>query len=393
MKMSSRLVAWLCLAALGASACRPTERSVKIAVAVPLTGDMGTEGQGLRRGVTMAIEEINASHRFPVTLVAVPFDDRADPKEAVNVANLIVSDPDVLAVVGPYNSGCGIPAAKVYARSSIAMVSPAATNPEVTAQQLSPDWAGPRNVFRVVPTDDVQGEAAGRFAFKRLGKRRIAVIHDKTPYGQGISEQFQKTFSALGGQVVSVDGISIGDKDFKAVLTKIRSAVSSPEGLYFGGLYTEAGLILKQMRELEMTPRWIFISGDGSKTPGLFDVAGDAADGAYLSIVGIPVEDLPSAREFIARYKKRWTGSGEDLRPFDHFGYEATMIIADALARMSPTAAQLPLDRARLIEELRKTDHQGLVGRTTFDQKGDTFNKIVTMTQAHVRDRSFESIR
>ncbi len=392
MRISHRPVALVFAAVLGA-ACRPSEKVVKIAVAVPLTGDMGTEGQGLRRGVTMALEEINASHRYPFRLEAAPFDDRADPKEAVNVANLIVSDPEILAVVGPYNSGCGIPAAKVYARSSVAMVSPAATNPEVTAQQLSPEWTGPKNVFRVVPTDDVQGEAAARFAYRRLGKRRMALVHDKTPYGQGIAEQFQKTFTALGGRVVTVDGISVGDKDFKALLTKIKSDAASAEGVYFGGLYTEAGLILKQMKELAMTPRLIFISGDGSKTPGIFDVAGDAADGAYLSIVGIPVEDLPSAREFIVRYKKRWTAAGEELRPFDHFGYEATMIVSEALARMAPTPAQLPLDRAAMIAQLRKTDYMGMLGRTTFDAKGDTGNKIVTMTVAHSRDRSFESIR
>jgi branched-chain amino acid transport system substrate-binding protein len=390
---NTRRLALTVFVAGGLAACGPQDRSVKIAVAVPLTGDMGTEGQGLRRAVEMAVEEMNASKHFPYKLAAVPFDDRADPKEAVSVANLVVSDPRIVAVVGPYNSGCAIPAAKVYARAPVAMVSPAATNPEVTAQQLSADWIGPKIVYRVVPTDDVQGEAAAKFAYKSMHKRRMALLHDKTPYGQGLAEQFRKTFESIGGKVVSADGISVGDKDFKALLTKIKNDSSRPEGIYFGGLYTEAGLLLKQMRELDLNDPFIFISGDGSKTPALFDVAGDAAEGAYLSIVGIPVEDLPTARDFIARYKKRWTGSSEELKPFDHFGFEAAEIIFAALDRMGPPPASGIMDRARMIAELKKTRYSGLLGVTTFDEKGDTLNKIITMTKGHPKTRSFESVR
>ncbi|MDX6768479.1 MAG: branched-chain amino acid ABC transporter substrate-binding protein [Elusimicrobiota bacterium] len=370
-----------------AAGCGPKEQVVKIAVAVPLTGDMGTEGQGLRRAVELAVEEANAAKRFPYKLVAAPYDDRADPKEAVNVANLIVSDPRVVAVVGHYNSGCAIPAAKVYARAPVAMVSPAATNPEVTAQQLTSDWQGPKMVFRVCPTDDVQGSYAAEFAFKKLGKRRMALLHDKSPYGQGLAEQFAKTFGGLGGKVVSEDGVSVGDKDFKALLTKLQGDKNKPEGVYFGGLYTEAGLLLKQMKELGMKLPFAFISGDGSKTSGLFDVAGESADGAYLSIVGIPVEDLPSAKTFMDNYKKRFTGAGEELKPFDHFGYEAAQIIMAAMERAGGH------DRVKVIEELRKTDYTGVLGKTTFDEKGDTLNKIVTMTQAQGKDKVFTTVK
>jgi branched-chain amino acid transport system substrate-binding protein len=354
---------------------------------VPLTGDMGTEGQGLRRAVELAVEQANASNRFPYKLAAAPYDDRADPKEAVNVANLIVSDPRVVAVVGHYNSGCAIPAAKVYARAPVAMVSPAATNPEVTAQQLSSDWIGTKMVYRVCPTDDVQGASAAEFAYKKLGKRKMALLHDKTPYGQGLAEQFEKTFTGLGGKIVSQDGVSVGDKDFKALLTKIKNDAAKPEGMYFGGLYTESGLLLKQMKELGMKLPFAFISGDGSKTSGLFDVAGEDADGAYLSIVGVPVEDLPSAKQFVEDYKKRFTAPGEELKPFDHFGYEAAQIIMAAMERAGGP------DRAKVIDELRKTDYKGLLGTTKFDEKGDTLNKIVTMTQAKGKDKTFVTVK
>jgi branched-chain amino acid transport system substrate-binding protein len=384
---ASRRAAVLLACAAAVSACGPRDNAVKIAIAAPLTGDTGAEGQGIKRAVIMAVEEANASGRFPYKIEAKPFDDRADPREAVNVANLIISDPRIVAVVGHYTSGCSIPAAKVYARAPIAMVSPGATTPEVTLQQLSPDWIGPRVAFRDVATDDVQGAAAAQFAYKRLGKRRFSIVHDKTPYGQGIAEQFRKTFEALGGEVPSFDGISVGDRDFKALLTKIKSDPRRPEGLYFGGLYTEAGLLLVQMRELGLQDPFVFISDDGAQSPVLYEVAGDAADGAYLTTIGVPVEELPSAQDFIARYKKRWTGASEDIKPFDHFGYEAANIVLDALAK-----AGAP-DREKVLAALPSIRHKGILGTTVFDDKGDTLNKIVTMTRARAKDRGFPSIR
>jgi branched-chain amino acid transport system substrate-binding protein len=386
LKHRSRL-AFLVLACAAASACGPREKVVKIAVATPLTGDTGAEGQGIKRAVIMAVEEANASHRFPYKLAAAPFDDRADPKEAVNVANLIISDPRIVAVVGHYTSGCSIPAAKVYARASIAMISPGATNPEVTAQQTSPDWIGPRVVFRDVPTDDVQGAYAAEFTYKRLGKRRIALLHDKTPYGQGLIEQFKSTFEALGGKIVSLDGVSVGDRDFKALLTKIKGDAAKPEGIYFGGYYTEAGLLIVQMRELGMKDPFVFISDDGAQSPVLYDVAGDAADGAYLTTVGVPVEELPSARDFMAAYKKRWTGASEDLKPFDHFAYEATNIVLAALEKAGEP------DREKVLAAMPSIRYKGILGETVFDDKGDTLNHIVTMTRARAKDRAFPSVR
>lgn len=384
----SRLALLACAAALAASGCGPRERVVKIAVAAPLTGDTGAEGLGIKRAVVMAVEEANASGRFPYKLAVAPFDDRADPKEAVNVANLILSNPRIVAVVGHYTSGCAIPAAKVYARAPIAMVSPGATTPEVTLQQLSPDWIGPRVVFRVVATDDVQGAAAAEYAYRKLHKRRMALLHDKTPYGQGIAEQFQKTFEALGGTVTGMDGVSIGDRDFKALLTRVKGDPRKPEGLYFGGLYTEAGLLLVQMRELGLKDPFAFISDDGAQSPVLYEIAGDAADGAYLTTIGVPVEELPSARDFRARYKARWTGASEDIKPFDHFGYEAAQIVLEAIARSGPDP-----DREKVLAALPGVRHEGILGTTVFDEKGDTTNRIVTMTRAHAADRSFPSMR
>jgi branched-chain amino acid transport system substrate-binding protein len=185
-------------------------------------------------------------------------------------------------------------------------------------------------------------------------------------------------FIWLGGQIAREDGIEVGERNFRPLLGRIKTA--RPDGVYFGGLYTEAGLMVGQMRELGM--RTLFISGDGAKTPGFFDVAGQAAEGVYLTTVGEPVENLPAAAPFVAAYKKRWNGAGEELRPYDHYGYEAAQILFDALAKAGP-------DRARLIDALHATRHEGFLGLIMFDAKGDTLNKIITMTRARVKDRTF----
>lgn len=363
------------------AACGPRQQVVRVAVAVPLTGDLGNEGQGLLRAVTLALEEANAVKRFPFRVEAVGYDDRADPSEAANVANLIVSDSRVVAVVGPYMSDCALAASPIYASASIPMVTPSATNPAVTARQLSPEWRGRRVVFRMVATDEVQGTYAASYARRSLRRGRVAVMRDQTPYAKGLVAQFEKTFKLLGGKVLSEDGISAGDKDFKALLARIKD--EKPDALYYAGTYIEAGLIVAQMREVGMA-KTIFISGDGAHTPSLFQVAGDAADGAYLTTLSVPVELLPAGSGFVDSYKKRWPG--EDVKPYDPVGYEAAEIILDGLARSGA-------DRVKLVEALRATRRRGLLGAISFDEKGDTIAKTVTMMRADSKARGFKVAR
>src|SRR5688572_10077903 len=198
--------------------CGPKENVVRIAVALPLTGDIAALGQGIKRAAVLALEEANHQSRFPNFRVEIKsFDDRSDPKEAVDVANRIVSDPKIVAVIGHFNSGCSIPASQVYARSHLPMISPAASNPKLTRQQLDPSWRFPKAVFRVNTTDDIQGAYAGDFAVKTLKLRRACIIHDKSAYGQGVAEEFRKRYEANGGLTLSFDGISVADKDFNAL--------------------------------------------------------------------------------------------------------------------------------------------------------------------------------
>ena len=365
-----------------APGCRSHGKLVRIAVAMPLTGDLGSEGESLRRAVTMAVEQANASRRLPFRVEVAAFDDRADPAEAYNVANLIVDDPRIMAVIGHYNSDCSERAARVYARAPLAMISPASTNPEITRAQLRPGWPGARVVFRLVPTDDIQGDFAAQFMRGRLRQKRVAVLHDGTLYGRGLAEQFKKTFLRLGGQVVAEIAVKVGVRHPQAVIGRLRSG--NPQGVFFGGRYPEAGLILQEMRRLGFKP--LFCSGDGARTPGLFDVAGEAADGAYLTMAGAPVETLAAARAFVAAYRARWSHDSEGPRPFDHYGYEAAQIVLDGLATAGP-------DRARLVEAIHRTRHTGLLGVISFDEKGDVRDMTIAMTRARAADRSFPIVR
>jgi len=363
------LVSFISLFGLG---CQPKEKVYRVGIAVPLTGDIAAMGVGMKRGAELAIEEANKSGRFNLKVELRSFDDRADPKEAVNVANQIVSDPSIVAVVGHLNSGCSIPAAQVYARNNLLMVTPAATNPKLTLQQEESSWKWIRNVFRVNTTDDVQGQFAAHYVLKNLKVRTICIIHDKTPYGQGLCEEFQKEYESKGGQVLSFEGITTGDKDFKALLTRIKS--QEPDALYFGGIYNEGGLIIKQAREVGL--KSLFISGDALQTNEFIKVAGSASEGAYITNVGVPPEQIPQAKVFLEAYKAKYPQ--KDLQPYDHYTYEATNI---ALLTLEKAGIQEngTVDKAKMIEAMRTLKYDGILGTTEFDEKGDTKNKAISI--------------
>jgi len=351
------------------TSCGPREKIATIAVALPLTGDIASLGQGIKRAAAMALEEANQKQPFPGYKVeAEYFDDRSDPKEAVNVANRIASNPNVVGVIGHFNSGCTIPAAQVYARAGIALISPAASNPKLTQQQMDPSWTYPKTVFRVNTTDDVQGAYAGEYAMKKLNLRRAAIIHDKSAYGQGVAEEFKKKFEALGGTVLSFDGINVPDKDFNALLTRVHSL--NPQLIYFGGDFAGGGLVVRQARGLGENAT--FVLSEANYDPEFLRIAGTAAEGAYVTFLGSPPDLLPSAKAFINAYKQRYPN--EEMKAYDHYGYEAMSILIGQLRQNGP-------DRAKIIDGLHHVRYNGVLGETQFDEKGDTLNKKITLFQ------------
>ncbi len=361
------------------SGCGPKENVTRVAVALPLTGDIAALGQGLERACALALEEANAQGRFQGFKVEMaPFDDRSDPREAVSVANRIVSDPSVVAVVGHFNSGCSIPASQVYARAHLAMISPAASNPKLTRQQLEPEWKYPRSIFRVNTTDDVQGPFAADFALKVLKVKRVAIIHDKTAYGQGVAEEFKKRLESMGGAALSFDGVNVADKDFNALLTRIHEA--GPQMMYWGGDYAGGGLIVRQARGVGInTP---IILSEANMDPEYLRVAGASAEGTYITFLGAPASELPTAQEFVKRYRARYPN--DELKAYDHWGFEAMSIVLDLIHDVGP-------DKEKILAALPKIKHVGVLGVTQFDEKGDTLNKTITIFQ--VKDGKFVPLK
>jgi len=344
------------------------EQVVKVALVCPLTGDIAAHGQGMKRGFEMAIEDANAAHKLGAAKIeAAIFDDRGDPKEAVTIANQIISDRAIIGVIGHLNSGCSIPASRIYEKRNVPMITPASTNPKLTMQ-------GYKNVFRVCGTDDVQGSWAGNYVLDTLKYNQVVVVHDKTPYGQGLAEEFQKQIVARGGIVTSFNGIDQGEKDFKALLTRIKT--ENPQVLFFGGLYAEAGLITKQMKELGLAVP--LMGGDGMFSNEFARIAGPASEGDFATMVGLPPSKLPQAADFLARYAAKYPG--QDMQPYDPYTYDAATLLLDAYAKVNQ-------NRDSLIAAIAGTTYDGILGRTTFDERGDTRNKQISIY--HIKDGRF----
>ncbi|MFH1563403.1 MAG: branched-chain amino acid ABC transporter substrate-binding protein [Nitrospirota bacterium] len=353
---------------VGCSKSPEGEKVIKIALVCPLTGDIAAMGQGMKRGAEMAVEEANVSDRLAgIKLELAAFDDRADPKEAVSVANQVISDTKIVGVIGHLNSGCSIPASQIYAKRNLLMMTSASTNPKLTLQGLT-------NVFRVCTTDDVQGSFGANYIIDKLKITTAAVIHDKTAYGQGLAEEFKKQFELRQGKILSFDGINIGDKDFRALLVRIKN--EKPAMLYFGGMYSEDGLIAKQAKELGlMVP---IVGGDGVFSPEYIKIGGNATEGNYASMIGVPPEKLPKAKVFMDKFKSKYPEV--DMQPYDPYTYEATCILIEAIEKTNKEPSQI-------VDYVSKIKYDGILGETTFDEKGDTLNKTISIYQ--VKDGKF----
>jgi branched-chain amino acid transport system substrate-binding protein len=339
----------LLLVFLGSAGCQKKEDVIKIGVAAQMTGAEAKMGNDFKNGVTLAVNEWNSRGGVLGEKIEVLIgDDQADPKQAVSVANKLVND-GVAGVIGHFNSSCSIPASDVYNRADIPMITPASTNPRLTER-------GYRGVFRVCGTDEQQGRVAAEFVKDKLKIKRVAVIHDKTTYGQGFADLFKKH---LGGdiEVVYYSGITKGDKDFKTVLTSIKE--QHPELIFFGGIYPETGLLVKQSRELGiMVP---FMSGDGSIDPKFIEIAGaKAAEGTYLTF-SPDTRNIPSAKSFNENYEKRF---GE-IGPYSIYAYDAANILLAAI-KDAGTA-----DGKAVSDKIHSKEFSGALGKIRFDEKGD----------------------
>jgi branched-chain amino acid transport system substrate-binding protein len=324
------------------------ENVIRIGAAGPMTGSQSKMGLDLKNAAELAVDEWNAKGGIlGKKVVLLSGDDQADPKQAVSVANKFINEK-VAAVVGHWNSSCSIPASKYYNDANVVMISPATTNPRLTLQ-------GFKNVFRVCGTDDQQGRVAAQFVLKKLRPKRVAIIHDKTAYGQGLADYFRKS---LGDevQVVYYGGIIQGDPDYRAVLTTIKEG--KPNLYFFGGIYPEASRLARQAKEVGLNIP--MITGDGVFDSSFINFAGNDAEGTYVTFGKEPLA-LPSAKDFLEHYKARYGEPG----PYSIYAYDAANIILTAISETGST------DGAEVAAYVSKTTFHGAFGDISFDKNGD----------------------
>lgn len=336
-----------------------TNKVAKIGFVGPLTGGNSAIGVGMKNSVELAINQANATGKLPYKLELVAVDDAGDPTTAVNAANKLTSDPNIVGVVAHFNSGAALATVPVFHKNGLPAVIAAAIHPNITKD-------GFKEITRVITAADIQNEVAGNVAAKDWGLKTFAVIHDKTDYGKTNAEQFIASVKNNGGEVVAFDGISVGQQDFSALLTTIKS--KNPDMVFFGGVATEAALIKRQMTELKMTA--IFMSDSGILSDTFNKIAGPAADGTLAHGIGKPLEDLPGGQDFIKAYAA--AKYAEPHEAYAPFAYDAANIIIKGLEQVGP-------DRAKLAGAIRGiTNFQGILGETTFDEQGQTRLQIIT---------------
>jgi branched-chain amino acid transport system substrate-binding protein len=341
------------------------QQVVKIGHVGPVSGAIAHLGKDNENGARLAVEELNAKGvkigGQTVKFELVAEDDAADPKQGTAAAQKLV-DSKVNGVVGHLNSGTTIPASKIYNDAGIPQISPSATNPKYTRN-------GFKTAFRVVADDVHLGGTLGRYAVNTLKAKSIAVIDDRTAYGQGVADEFKKAAVAAGGKVVGHEFTTDKASDFMAILTTLKA--KNPDVVFFGGMDAVGGPMLRQMKSLGINAK--FMGGDGICTTELVKLAGDAmADGQVVCAEagGVDGNLKKGMDDFGARYKKRFN---DDVKLYAPYVYDAVNVMVDAMVRANSS------DPAKYLPALTQANYKGITGTIAFDQKGDIKNGALTL--------------
>lgn len=331
---------------------------IKIAVQAPLSGEQAALGEHIKLGAQLAVEEaVKAFKALGYDLELVPQDDQAKPEVGVANARNMVADPDVLVLVGHFNSGVALPASEVYKDAMLAMISPANTATEITDR-------GYPNVNRVCGRDDVQGPVGARFAAQELKAKSVYIIHDKTTYGQGVAESFRNEAKKIGTNVLAFEGTE-ERANFSPMIIPLKA--KNPALVYFGGIYHQGGLLLKQMREKGV--KALFMGPDGLDSDEMVKIAGAAAVGSYYTSVAPPRDATPETAAFAKKYKQRF---GKDIEAFGLYGYDATQVGIKAMEQWLKANPGKKPSRAQVSAAVRNIKgFKGVTGAIEFDSKGD----------------------
>jgi len=329
--------------------------TIKIATQSPLSGGQAALGEGIKLGAQLAIDKFKGNLEkagFKVELV--PFDDQAKPDVGVANAKNIIADKDILAVIGHLNSGVAIPSSEVYKETTLAMISPANTNPTVTDRNYA-------NVNRVCGRDDVQGVVGSEFAAGTVKAKSVYIVHDKTTYGQGVAEFFRDDAKKKGLNVAGFEGTE-EKSNFDPILTPIKA--KNPDLIYFGGIYDQGAPFFKQASEKGIKAK--FMGPDGMDSSDLTKIAGKTVVGMYYTSAAGPASALTGAKGFVDEYKKKF---GKNPEPYAAEAYDATAIALKAI-EAAAKGGKAP-SREEVSAAVRKVHHKGITGDIAFDGKGD----------------------
>jgi branched-chain amino acid transport system substrate-binding protein len=323
---------------------------IKMGVAGPITGANAPFGAQLKNGTEMAVNDINAAGGILGQKIALSYgDDVADPKQGVSVANKFAAD-GVKFVVGHFNSGVTMPSSEVYQENGILEVTPSATNPMITERNM---W----NIFRTCGRDDQQGAVAAEYILKHFKGKKVAILHDKTTYGQGLADEAKKAMNKGGMKEVMYEGINIGDKDFSALVSKIKA--SGADLVYWGGLFTEGGLIVRQMRDQGVKAP--LFGGDGITSDEFASVGGPGVEGTLMTFPPDP-RNRPDAKALVEKFR----ANKFEPESYTLYSYAAVQIIKEAA------------ERAKSLDPKKVADvmHSGVkfktaIGDISYNKKGD----------------------
>jgi len=364
--MSLHTFGWSVLALALLAGCSQKDDGktvVRIGSVAPLTGAQTHIGKDNENGARLALDEINATGLTlggkPVRLELIAEDDGAEPKTATIVAQKLV-DAGVAGVIGHLNSGTSIPASKLYNAAGIPQISPSATAVKYTAQ-------GYQTAFRVMANDAQQGAALGQFAVKTLKAQKIALIDDRSAYGQGLADEVEKAVRAAGGTVIDRQYTTDKATDFSAILTAIKG--KGADLIVFAGMDPQGGPMAKQIKSLGLKAQ--LLGADGIQNGNFIKLAGADAEGAIASSPGLPLDKMPGGPTF----KQRFNAQYGEIQVYAPYAYDAMQVFVAAMKRADSA------DPKKILAELTKTDHTGVTGQIRFDAKGDTVGGAVTLYQ------------
>ena len=359
---------------LALAACsKKDESTIKVGEFASLTGKEAAFGQSSHKGTLLAIEELNATGGVLAKKIElITEDNQSKAGESATIVKKLISHEKVIAMLGEVASMRSLEAAPICQASAIPMISPSSTNPAVTEKG---DY-----IFRVCFIDPFQGTAMAKFAQNTLKLRKVALLTSvSSAYSVGLAKYFKETFAANGGEIVIDQKYSEGDKDFKAQLTAIKAA--GVEGIFVPGYYTEAALICKQARELELTGP--IFGGDGWEAPQLIEIGGKAIEGTFYSTHYSPENQSSLVQEFVRKFRNKFAGETPDAMAA--LGYDSAMVLADAIRRAGTT------DHARLRDAIAATrGFSGVTGITTIDAQRNAQKSAVVIT---VKDGEFKFVQ